>query len=303
MQYENFSKEYLNKIEKNIDDKFTNKEELEYPSENDFVDIKVLNNNTKLLDNKKADISSVETALQGLAKERSEYSIEDKVKELDKKFQMFEETERKRNWLSLPNLKTEIYNKSNSNSSFTEAELLNVIGGGHLIIGIARFTYNASSPYNPKKMQFKIQVDDEIIYDASIVDNYESTGWSRFWQLGITNDTKYTSLTTIEPYKDVNNNKKTYKTLDTYWDLTGGSNKKYDPFKLIYGVPLISLPVKNKTFNVNDYGDKQMVGQNVSPIGVAISKEPIRFNNSLKIIAAHDATVQVYANLIYSLDD
>lgn len=90
----------------NADDRFTNKEELEYSLENDLVNIKVLNNNTKLLDEKKADIASlnnvarestpmaIENAvknisndvsqnLQGVAKERSEYSIEDKVKILE----------------------------------------------------------------------------------------------------------------------------------------------------------------------------------------------------------------------------
>lgn len=90
----------------NADDKFTNKEELEYSLENDLVNVKVLNNNTKLLDEKKADIASlnnvarestpmaIENAvknisndvsqnLQGVAKERSEYSIEDRVKNLE----------------------------------------------------------------------------------------------------------------------------------------------------------------------------------------------------------------------------
>ena len=90
----------------NADDRFTNKEELEYSLENDLVNVKVLNNNTKLLDEKKADITSlnnvarestpmaIENAvkninndvsqnLQGVAKERSEYSIEDRVKILE----------------------------------------------------------------------------------------------------------------------------------------------------------------------------------------------------------------------------
>lgn len=90
----------------NADDKFTNKGELEYSLENDLVNVKVLNNNTKLLDEKKADIASlnnvarestpmaIENAvknisndvsqnLQGAAKERSEYSIEDRVKNLE----------------------------------------------------------------------------------------------------------------------------------------------------------------------------------------------------------------------------
>ena len=88
------------------EDRFTNEEDIKYPSINDYVDIKVLNNNTKLLDEKKADIASlnnvarestpmaIENAvknisndvsqnLQGVAKERSEYGIEDRVKILE----------------------------------------------------------------------------------------------------------------------------------------------------------------------------------------------------------------------------
>ena len=34
------------------EDRFTNEEDIKYPSINDYVDIKVLNNNTKLLDEK-----------------------------------------------------------------------------------------------------------------------------------------------------------------------------------------------------------------------------------------------------------
>ena len=73
------------------DDKFTNKEELEYPTEDDFVDVKVLNNNTRLLSEQKADIDDIEVSLQGVAKERTEYSIEDKVKSLEQKILNIEE--------------------------------------------------------------------------------------------------------------------------------------------------------------------------------------------------------------------
>lgn len=73
------------------DNKFTNKEELEYPTEDDFVDVKVLNNNTRLLSEQKADIDDIEVSLQGVAKERTEYSIEDKVKSLEQKILNIEE--------------------------------------------------------------------------------------------------------------------------------------------------------------------------------------------------------------------
>ena len=67
----------------NTDDKFTNKEEIEYPLETDIVNIKVLNNNTKLLDEKKVNICDIQESLQGIAKETSQYNIENKIKQVE----------------------------------------------------------------------------------------------------------------------------------------------------------------------------------------------------------------------------
>lgn len=58
------------------DDIFTNQQTLQYPTENDFVDIKVLNNNTKILNETKADISS----LLDVAKETTPKNIENIAK-------------------------------------------------------------------------------------------------------------------------------------------------------------------------------------------------------------------------------
>ncbi len=142
------------------DDKFTNREEIEYPSEDDIVDVKVLNNNTRLLSEKKADISDIEDSLQGVAKERSEYSIEDKVKELGTKIQYLEDKEKRKNWTLLPNIKTvDLYGIrfSDFNSS---KELLNINGSGHLILAVFRTDNKVG------RIDFKIEIDDEIIYNV-----------------------------------------------------------------------------------------------------------------------------------------
>ena len=61
----------------NLDEnKFTNESELEYPTEEDFIDIKVLNNNTRLLNEKKVDIESIEN----VARESTPMAIENAVK-------------------------------------------------------------------------------------------------------------------------------------------------------------------------------------------------------------------------------
>lgn len=47
MDFEQLQSKYKKDIR--MQDNFTNKDDIEYPFENDLVDIKVLNNNTKLL--------------------------------------------------------------------------------------------------------------------------------------------------------------------------------------------------------------------------------------------------------------
>ncbi|WP_250277203.1 hypothetical protein [[Clostridium] colinum] len=63
------------------DNKFTNLDKLEYPLEDDSIDIKVLNNNTRLLDEKKANISS----LENVARESSPMDIENNIKSVSSK--------------------------------------------------------------------------------------------------------------------------------------------------------------------------------------------------------------------------
>ena len=280
------------------DNKFTNKEELEYPTEDDFVDVKVLNNNTRLLSEKKADIADIEVSLQGVAKERIEYSIEDKVKELDTKIQKLEDIEKRKAWLGLPNLRMKQYNETIMQSTFKEKEILSISGGGHLIISTVRFSYNASNS-KPNKMKLKIQIDGETIYDVSIIDNYTDTGGSRFPKLGIINDTEYTSLTKMQS-KDINGNEKIYRTLDIFGELVSGTMY---PLHLTYNLSQLSLPIVNKTFNVEDYQKSTLVGTNDMPVCVAVCKEAIRFNKSLKIIVAYDSNPQVLGQFFYSLDN
>lgn len=66
------------------DDKFTNKEQLEYPLETDIVNIKVLNNNTKLLDEKISQMTgNIGNNLRNIAQESSPKYIENQVKKID----------------------------------------------------------------------------------------------------------------------------------------------------------------------------------------------------------------------------
>lgn len=135
MEFEKLNKK-LEEQSRSSNNTFTNEDEIRYPTEDDLVDIKVLNNNIRLLDETKAggtDLenvarettpknienivkatqsttstinsnvsnikstvdtinsnvnninSNISSNLQGVAKERSQYSIEDKTKEISTK--------------------------------------------------------------------------------------------------------------------------------------------------------------------------------------------------------------------------
>lgn len=80
MEYDDLTKNMQNEYN-NEDDQFTNRDELEYPLEDDFINIKVLNNNIKLLNEKKASISNLEDT----ARETQKLIIENTVKSIDRK--------------------------------------------------------------------------------------------------------------------------------------------------------------------------------------------------------------------------
>lgn len=181
----------------NADDKFTNKEELEYSLENDLVNVKVLNNNTKLLDEKKADIASlnnvarestpmaIENAvknisndvsqnLQGVAKERSDYSIEDKVKELS--VELNDIKKRLTKYYTLPNLKAKRVDIKQDTGAFSNKLVVDITGKGYLCSVVDRLDFTSyNSPYIVNLgTRFKIVVDDKTIFDFQLTDS--STG-------------------------------------------------------------------------------------------------------------------------------
>lgn len=133
---------------KDMDNVFTNKEELEYPLETDLVNIKVLNNNTRLLDEKKADISDIEVSLQGVAKERSEYSIEDRIKKLEENIKKI-----------IPNNNEELLVSSVSNSNTINLDSENLIfqidGAGEIFQCFQQVTFHSDN----EKLEFEMRME------------------------------------------------------------------------------------------------------------------------------------------------
>ena len=266
------------------DKQFTNKEELEYPTEDDFVDVKILNNNTRLLSEKKADISDIEESLQGVAKERSEYSIEDKVKELDKKIQRLEDRESKKNWANLPNLK--INRTSKILTEKKENVILEVTGSGNLVMAIGWFqTYD-------NKFNMKVTLDDEIIYNVD-VDTAE-TGNNT--QIGILNNTISTNNRTYVNGKGYQyifkelflcDDEKNFFSLDFYYGKLRNLSSE-----------LIQVKSKDYYFSTHKMNLPATV----------LTKEPIKFNKNFKVTVtpisnnARELKVQFQMYCIYNLD-
>lgn len=284
---------------------FTNKEELEYPTEDDFVDVKILNNNTKILSEKKANIDSlidvaresepkaIENAvknirndisqnlqgvakerseysienklqevdtkvgninsgisqrLQGVAKERSEYSIENKVAELDRKI---ENIEKLRNWITWPNLKTKIADERYL-SNIGEIVILDITGEGYLIHSAIQLTCLAKS-----------RCDLKIILDGK---NY----------LGYDLKNENSSDTHVVEFGLYNLDILNSKFNGVYYDLGNGRyglNNIYDIYKLNF-----ITNKKNLTFTYNDRSNSPI------PLSTEFSKLPIHFKRSCKII-------------------
>ena len=266
-----------------MDRQFTNKEELEYPTEDDFVDVKVLNNNTKILSEKKANIDSltdvaresepraIENAvksikndvsqnLQGVAKERSTYSIEDKVKELDRKVQYLEEREKGRCWPELPNKKFS-YIQKNFSGTTKEYTFLEVNGNGNLIFAIA----NIVVANGVGKVEFKISIDDNTIFHTEI-DFTNYTG--RTVYLGILNNDFITSYDGNSRYLGFFYYKNTISKFDTVG---------FDVTKLTEMTNFIELSNNKVVVSAINF-----IKQNAS-VATNITKKLIPFKNKLKV--------------------
>lgn len=191
-----------------FDNTFTNEDEIRYPTEDDLVDIKVLNNNIRLLDETKAggtDLknvarettpkniengisnlkrtvdtinsnvnsinSNIGSNLQGVAKERSQYSIEDKVKQIEEAVNSLKAniTERKK-WINYPNLRAMPITHKNVNNDYTL--ISSVTGSGHLLCAFFGETFTAKSQNTQYKEETK-KVGIKIEIDGKVAFHVE----------------------------------------------------------------------------------------------------------------------------------
>lgn len=357
-----------NKKQSLNDDVFTNQQSLQYPTEDDFVDIKVLNNNTKILNETKADISSlldvakettpknieniaknvqsttnaintnitnikntvntinsnvnninsnVGSNLQQVAKERSQYSIEDKVKQIEESLNILKANiiDRKK-WFNYPNLRAIPITHKNVNNDYTL--ISSVTGSGHLLCAFFGETFvsksqNTQYKEEAKKVGIKIEIDGQVAFHVEFdpTDKHPFQNKNTYSFIGIMahNDSNLDFISTeVKPYYVIPNN---VYSLDLHY------NYKAIPFS---NMPLAlskNLELSSniqKITETNFFGAEEEAHSYYHFIGKIISNDNyLKFNNSLKIyIMNHRVSnspeaplnlLSLGGRIVYSLND
>lgn len=278
------------------EDKFTYKEEMEYPSENDIVDVKVLNNDIRLLEEKKATKEEVENAVSDIntsvgekmtnvAKESQEYSIENRLKELEN-FVKNMKIEDRIHWKSLKNLRYHAVDYRTENKKLNyDATILNVSGRGNLIMALMSFYSNGLSRETPG---MRVTVDGEIIYEVRGENSVY--GQNDTYQLGIVNDTymlreeiafSCIGIRIASTVSEVPLVRISAKTRRDYSDVNLNMNNYY----MIQPYEGWSIPLSNRTYYFRP-GDGEVRQSNIAGVFnpcTSFVKNPIRYNRSLKI--------------------
>ena len=242
------------------DNKFTNKSNIEYPLEEDFVDIKVLNNNTRLLDTKKANLSD----LQNVAKESEPKFIENSVKAIEDRMD-------KQNWLALPNLKAIHKQIPTDSITSTEVEVYSVTGKGSLVCAMANI-YTSD-----KTFYLKIEVDNNILFNVKV--KFERSMGGINYYLGILNDTKYTNL------RQVNGN--------IYRQITlarAKASNNLAPIDVIYE-NVVTLSNGLYIIDATNVHKENITGQSYGLPATAVVDKPIKFNTGFKIYIGADTII------------
>lgn len=182
-------------FEKNLDKKFTNKDCIEYPSMDDFADIRVLNNNFKILNNSKMDIKNAEF----IAKEESVQNINNKITYLAKED-------------SLNSIKSSLSTNS-SNISNIKSEISNIKNISNSIQSTVNTINNKDSSVikSLQRGQLQLKLDSSTAFNT----NYDFFG-KNFKVRRVAHNKSFASISgvLIYPYKEKNSNTIHYVSTD-----------------------------------------------------------------------------------------
>lgn len=181
------------------------------------------------------------------------------------------------NWTGLPNLQVK---NITGNALTNESVLYNGSGTGNLILAVLEVVLTSGG-----SAQFKIEIDNNLIFNTKF--ERPTASDKKRYMFGIINDSFITRQT-------LNNKNNILKWIDVY-----DSNKTNNiNIQIVYGrlVPLSS--------NLVTIRDELDGGGTIYPISTAVVKNPIKFNNRLRILATGSSAVESYQlKLIYNLGE
>lgn len=172
------------------------------------------------------------------------------------------------NWAALSNLQIKNINGS---TLTTEKELVNISGTGSLILAVLEIVMTSNG-----SAQFKVELDNNLIFNTKF-ERPTSTDKKTFI-MGIINDSLITRQTLN------NNNNNIIKWIDVY-SPTASNNFH---LQIVYGR---LIPLSSSLITVRD---ELNGGGTIYPISTAVVKNPIKFNNRLRILATGSSVVETY---------
>lgn len=179
------------------------------------------------------------------------------------------------NWTGLPNLQIK---NITGNALTTEQTLHTTSGAGNLILSVLEVVLTGGG-----SVQLKVELDDSLIFNSKF--ERPTSSEKRRYMLGIVNDSFITRQT-------VNNKNNILKWIDVY-DANKTNNFN---IQIAYGR---LVPLSSSLVTIRDELD---AGGTIYPISTAVVKNPIKFNNRLKILATGSAVVESYQlKMIYNL--
>lgn len=171
------------------------------------------------------------------------------------------------NWAALSNLQIKNINGS---TLTTEKDLVNISGTGSLILAVLEIVMTSNG-----SAQFKVELDNNLIFNTKF-ERPTSTDKKTFI-MGIINDSLITRQT-------LNNNNNIIKWIDVY-SPTASNNFN---LQIVYGR---LIPLSSSLITVRD---ELNGGGTIYPISTAVVKNPIKFNNRLRILAAGSSAIETY---------
>lgn len=272
--------------------KFTMSENIVYPTVDDLVEIEVLNNNTRLLDENKADINHVheqyvtKDEIAGVTTDLTE------IKNTLLKIQQSSE-----NWQNLPNLESKrVVRSVTANEGKVYKTITQNSGKGTLICAVQQTDFDT----NTTNACIKIEIDGQVILDIEKTHTISDQKYRYFNYLGIIN------AQNLEIVPQANN--EYLAQYNTTFLNEGTISSGVKPLVSIQFSPYIERAYEFSTRKIS-FTRASDVQRNIGTCsGKIINLSGIKFNESFKISTyfdhdSSDGARSEIVQFIYSIDN